>query len=149
MSALKAGTAISEVIADGVSQIIDKITGALIEIVYKGVHYATEIMTTSIVEQISKNAYFIVLSNPKDGLMYYSPVAIDKNFAISVINFNTIVIIYTFMAQNARSVAQQAGNNMSPVFDLHHKPGYFDHYHRGDIPHEDAISHVFFGLPQF
>ena len=41
MSALKAGTAISEVIADGVSQIVDKTTCVDVALIISGVEYIT------------------------------------------------------------------------------------------------------------
>ncbi|MDD4351273.1 MAG: hypothetical protein PHP83_03735, partial [Clostridia bacterium] len=149
IAAIQAGTAIAETIADGLEAVINKVNGNLLEIVYKGVRYAAKILTTAIIATLATNAYFIALANTKSGDMYYTPIAIPKNLAISVINFNSFVSIYTFLPSNARNIAQQAGNHKSPVFDTHHKPGYFDHFHRGDISHELAISHAFFGLPQF
>lgn len=68
---------------------------------------------------------------------------------IFILYFIPILVAISIVLNNARSVAQQAGNNMSPVFDFHHGFGYFDHYHRGDIPHDIAKAHVFFGFPQF
>ena len=148
MSAIKAGTAVAETIADGVEAIIDK-GGKLLEILYKGTRYAAEILTATIIETLAKDAYFIALADTQSGAMYYTPIAIPKSTAISIVHHNSLVSIYTVKPNNARSVAQQAGNNMSPVFDFHHGFGYFDHYHRGDIPHDIAKAHVFFGFPQF
>lgn len=149
-----AGAIIVETIAEGIEQIKDKTTGAILEIVYKGVHYASTLLTASVVSTLAKDAYFMALANPTDGAMYYCATAIDKNFAISIMAANTAVSVYTYYEYNARSIAQQAGNNMSPIWERHHAYGYFDHYHLGNLSirderHQDCLSHAFYGLPQF
>lgn len=153
-AAIEAGTAISEPIAEGVSQIVDKSTNVVLEIVYKGVSYASTLLTAAVVSTLAKDVYFMTLANPNDGAMYYCATAIDKNFAISIMAANTIVSVYTYYETNARSIAQQAGNNMSPIWERHHAYGYFDHYHLGNLSargesHKDCHSHAFYGLPQF
>lgn len=153
IAALQAGTAISEPIAEGVSQLIDKTTGALLEIIYKGVSYASVLLTSAIISTLAQNAYFLALA-AKDGRMYYSPVAIDRVFAVSIMQFNSAVSVYTFLEKNARSIAQEASINKSPLFDYAHDIGYFNHYHLGNLSnygerHDICKSHAFFDWPQF
>ncbi|MFQ6724077.1 MAG: hypothetical protein ACLRFE_01910 [Clostridia bacterium] len=153
-AAIQAGTAISEPIAEDISQVVDKATNAILEIVYKGVSYASALLTATVASNLAKDTYFMTLANPTDGAMYYCATAIDKNFAISIMAANTSVSVYTYYETNARSVAQQAGNNMSPIWERHHDYGYFDHYHLGNLSargesHKDCHSHAFYGLPQF
>ena len=153
-AAIKAGTAISEPIAEGVSQVVDKASNAILEIIYKGVRYAAEILTATVVTTLAKNAYYMALADSTDGAMYFCATPIDKTFAISIMAANTVVSVYTYYEKNARSIAQQAGNNMSPIWERHHKFGYFDHYHLGNLStkgssHGDCYSHAFFGLPQY
>lgn len=145
VAAIRAGTAVGEVIGNGVEQVVDKATGAILEIIYKGARYASKVLTVAIVNKLSKNAYFIALANSKDGKMYYTPTAIERTFAVSIMNYNTLISIYTYYASNARSVAQEAGNNKSPVYDVAHKVGFYNHYHLGNISRESAVSHAFFG----
>lgn len=145
---------IIEPIAEDIEQVIDKTTGKILEIIYKGIHYASSLLTATVVSMLAKDAYFIALADPTDGTMYYCPIAIDKNFAVSIMATNTIVSVYTYHEYNARSVAQQAGDNMSPIWERHHAYGYFDHYHLGNLSvkgesHQDCRSHAFYGLPQF
>ena len=153
-AAIQAGTAIAEPLGEGAEQIVDKLTGALLEIVYKGVTYASTILTAAIAEKLAKDAYFMALANPNDGAMYYCANPISKDMAISIMAANTSVSVYTYYEKNARSITQQAGNNMSPIWERHHNYGYFDHYHLGNLSlrgetHSDCYSHAFFGLPQF
>lgn len=119
------GTAMSEPIAEGISQVVDKTTKAILEITYKGVTYASSVLT-----------------------------AIDRDFAISIMAANTSVSVYTYYESNARSIAQEAGNHKSPIWERHHDYGYFDHYHLGNLSQKgetyiDCHSHAFYGLPQF
>ena len=153
-AAIQAGTAISEPIAEGVSQVVDKATGAILEIVYKGVTYTSALLTSAIASTLAKDAYFMTMANPDDGAMYYYTTPIDKNFAISIMAANTPVSVYTYYETNARNIAQQASNNMSPIWERHHNYGYFDHYHLGNLSergesHKECHSHAFYGLPQF
>lgn len=148
-SALQAGTAIAQQLGESIELILDKTSKAVLEIVYKGMRFVMQLLTAEMIGTLAKNAYFIAMADASDGNMYYSPVAITRDFAVSIVNYNSAVSVYTFDDDKARSVAQEAGNNESPVWDRHHKPGYFDHYHRGDIPHDEAISHVFYGLPKY
>lgn len=145
---------IVEPLAEDIEKVVNKSTGQLLKIVYKGVDYAAEILTEAIISKLSKKEYFMALADSTDGAMYYCCVPIDKAFAISIMAANTVVSVYTFYETNARSVAQQAGNNMSPLWERHHAYGYFDHYHLGNLSkmgesHQDCRSHAFFGLPQF
>jgi len=142
-AALKAGTAVSETIAEGVSQLVDKATGAILEIIYKGKSYATALLTTAVIEKIAKDAYFITLAGPKSE-MFYSPIAIDRNFAVSIMCANTDVSVYTFNPNNARSIAQEAESNKSPILERATKIGYFDHYHT----YSHGNAHAFFGTPK-
>lgn len=48
------------------------------------------------------------------------------------------------MKKNARSIAQQADNNRSPVLEIAKEIGYFDHYHT----YSHTKPHAFFGLPK-
>lgn len=153
-AALQAGTAISEPLGEGASAVIDRATNAILEITYKGVKYASAALTAAAISKLSKNAYYIAFAEPRTGKMYYTPTAINRDFALSIMAANTTVSVYTYYESNARSIAQQAGNNMSPIWERHHNNGYFDHYHLGNLSknftsHEDCYSHAFYGLPQF
>lgn len=147
-AALDAGTAFAEALGDGTEVLIDKVSLAVLEIIYKGASYIASVLTGSIVSKLSKNDYFMTWANAKDGQMYYSPTVITKQFAISIMNHNSTVSIYTYYESNARSVTQQAGDNKSPVYDYAHKVGYFSHYHLGNIPRDYAVAHAFFGMPR-
>ncbi len=149
-----ASAIIIEPIADGIEQVIDKTTGRILEIVYKGVNFASAVLTAEVVNVLSKNSYYIAWANPSDGAMYYCPVEIERSFAVSIMAANTIVSVYTYYKDNARSIAQQSGNDKSPIHELHHGYGYYDHYHLGNLTdrgesHEVCKSHAFYGLPQF
>lgn len=102
----------------------------------------------------SLNSVVEVKAYTKDGAMYYCATAIDRDFAISIMAANTSVSVYTYYESNARSIAQEAGNHKSPIWERHHDYGYFDHYHLGNLSqkgetHIDCHSHAFYGLPQF
>lgn len=153
MSALQAGTAVAEKLSDGIEWIIDKVSGALLEIIYLGKSYVASVLTAAAVSTLSKKAYFIAVAG-NDGFMYYSPIAITREYAVSIMRKNTHVSVYTYEPTNARSVAQEAGDNKSPIWERHHRSGYFDHYHLGNLTmrgevHTVCFSHAFYGLPQF
>lgn len=68
---------------------------------------------------------------------------------IAVLSLHLIISIF-----ETRSVAQEAGDNKSPIWERHHRSGYFDHYHLGNLTkrgevHTPCFSHAFYGLPQF
>ena len=148
-AALRVGTAVAEDLGNGFEGVFDRVTRGILEIVYRGATYATKVLTQAIVNTISRNDYFLAYARPSDGLMYYTPIKITKEFAISVMSYNSKISIYTYHGLNARSVAQQAGHNKSPVHDKAHGKGYFDHYHLGNIPRDFAVSHAFYGMSQF
>ena len=148
---------IAENIADGViidTPISGGVSDTTIEKYHKGVRYVLTTLTATAISKLAKNAYFLALANKDDGAMYYCATPINKYLAISIMAENTELSVYTYYESNARSIAQQAGNNMSPIWEKHHKYGYFDHYHLGNLskpgePHTRCRSHAFYGLPKF
>ncbi|MDR3293033.1 MAG: hypothetical protein LBT20_02895, partial [Clostridiales bacterium] len=101
-------------------------------------------------KELAKEAYFLAFANPNDGKMYFCFAPITKPLSIEIMQFNhSEISVYTYHDYNARSIAQQAGQNFSPIHDFATKSGYFNHYHMGDRPHEVSYSHAFYGLPIF
>lgn len=133
-----------EPIADGIEQVVDKTTGKILEIIYKGVSYASAVLTATVASTLAKDAYFMTLANPKTGEMIYTTTAISKDFAVSIMAANTSVSVYTYYEKNARSIAQQAENDKSPILERATEMGYFDHYHT----YSHTKPHAFFGLPK-
>ena len=149
MAAVKAGTAFTEKLADELEWVINKTSKNIIALLYKGKEYVTAALTATVIMRISKSSYFMAFADPKDGAMYYTPTPISRDFAISIMNYNTAVSVYTYYESSARSIAQVAGGHMSPIHDYAHKSGYFNHYHLGNISHDLCKAHAFYGFPVF
>ncbi|MDR2266522.1 MAG: hypothetical protein LBE09_02900 [Christensenellaceae bacterium] len=105
-------------------------------------------MTGAIATNIAKDVSFIALANLKDGKMYYTSTTIDRHFAISIMNFNTNLSVYTFYGSNARGITQETSYHVSPVHDSATKTSYFAHYHLGNTPRDFAVAHAFYGTPR-
>ncbi|GEM_PF-3946801 len=119
---------------------------------FHGVKYKAEVLTEAIAAALSPKDYFIALAS-SDGCMMFCAVPITKDLAVSIMQANTVVSVYTVLPGNARSVAQIAGNNMSPIHENGHQIGYFAHYHLGNLSvrgetHSACHSHAFYGLPR-
>lgn len=135
-AAVKAGTAISEPIANDVSHIVNKMTGALISIVIKNVEYKAVLATAAVIKNIAKNSYFLA-GFSADGSTYISLIAISDVLAVWATREN--VPIYTYYSSNAKKIARDAGSGLSPKHDSAHryigktkklKVGiYFNHWH--------------------
>lgn len=148
-AAIQAGTAISEPIAEGASQVIDKLTGAIISITIKGVEYAAVLVTIAVVNNLAKESYFLA-GFGDNGSVYVSTIAISDVLAVWATRLN--IPIYTFHSLNAQKIARDAGDGLSPKYDPAHryepatqilKKGiYFDHWHTAK-----HMGHCLFGIP--
>ena len=148
-AAIQAGTAISEPIAEGASQVIDKLTGAIISITIKGVEYAAVLVTIAVVNNLAKESYFLA-GFGDNGSVYVSTIAISDVLAVWATRLN--IPIYTFHSSNAQKIARDAGDGLSPKYDPAHryepatqilKKGiYFDHWHTAK-----HMGHCLFGIP--
>ena len=148
-AAIQAGTAASEKIAEDVSQVIDKTTGAIISIVIKGVEYITIAVTSTLLYEIEKNSYFVTtMSN--DGMVYISKTPIDRVLATWAVRLN--LSIYTYYSENAYQVAKDASDGGLPVYEDAHiykngikqKGIFFNHWHKFN---HMGKSHCLFGVP--
>ena len=147
MSAIKAGTAVAETIADSVEKVIDKVSGKILSILIKGVEYATVAVTASIIYGLEKNSYHLALLS-NDGVVYISLTPIDRTLATWATRLN--IPIYTFYSENAYQIAKDAGNGQAPNLDEAHieKDGvlrkgiFFNHWHTYN--HQ---GHCLFGVP--
>lgn len=148
-AAIQAGTAFSEKIAEDVSQVIDKLTGAIISITIKGVEYAAVLVTIAVVNNLAKESYFLA-GFGDNGSVYVSTIAISDVLAVWATRLN--IPIYTFHSLNAQKIARDAGDGLSPKYDPAHryepatqilKKGiYFDHWHTAK-----HMGHCLFGIP--
>lgn len=147
MSAVKAGTALAETIAEGVEQVVDKVSGRILSILIKGVEYVTIAVTTNVIYELDKNSYHLAaLAN--DGVVYISKTTITRTLATWATRLN--VPIYTFYSENAYQIAKDAGNGMAPNYEEAHttkdgvlKKGiFFNHWHTYN--HQ---GHCLFGIP--
>ena len=147
MSAIQAGTAVSEEIAEGAAQVVDKVSGKILSIVIEGTEYATKAVTSALIYELEKNSYHLAALS-KDGVVYISITPIDRGLATWATRSD--IPVYTYYSANAYQVAKDAGDGMSPVYEPAHryKDGvlqrgiFFDHwhthYHKG---------HCLFGSP--
>ena len=149
MSALQAGTAVAEKFADGAEQIVDKVSGAIISILAKGVEYATVAVSTGLIYELSKNTYHLT-AIAKDSVVYIAKTPIDRVLATWAVRSD--LSIYTFYSENAYQVAKDAGDGRIPVYDSAHthkngvqqKGIFFDHWHKYN---HAGKSHCMFGMP--
>ena len=148
MAAIQAGTAISEPIAEGVSQVIDKTSQAILSVIVQGVEYVTIAVTSALIYEIAKHSYF--LSVISGGLVYITKEPIDRVLATWAVRMN--LNVYTFYSENAYQVAKDACDGLPPIYDAAHiyVPGtttmkkgiFFDHWHPANHG-----SHCLYGVP--
>ena len=159
MSAIKAGTAFAEKLADGVEQVVDKVTGKVICLILSGIEFATIAYVESSIKDLKVNEYkFVVFVN---GLAYITINTFDLTKAVwgLRLGLNT----YCVDSAGAKLAAQDAGNGKEPRYHVKHnldKSGnlkfgiYFDHYHPflnavtiDALGFEIPVGHAFFGVP--
>lgn len=159
MSAVKAGTALAETIAEGVEQVVDKVSGKIICLILSGVEYATVAYVESSTKDLKINEYkFVVFVK---GIAYITISTFDLTKAVwgLRLGLNT----YCIDKNGAKLAAQDAGNGLEPRFHTKHnldtsgnpKFGiYFDHYHPflnsvtyDALGFEIPVGHSFFGVP--
>ena len=147
-AALQAGTAISEPLAEGASQIIDKSTNAILSIIAKGVEYSTIAVTSTLIYELEKNSYHLAAIS--GGLVYISKTPIDRVLATWAVRIK--LNVYTFYSENAYQVAKDACDGIPPIYDPAHvyetgtstmKKGiFFEHWHPAN-----HSAHCLFGVP--
>lgn len=67
MSAIKAGTAFAEKLADGVEQVVDKVTGKVICLILSGIEFATIAYVESSIKDLKVNEYKFVAQDAGNG----------------------------------------------------------------------------------
>lgn len=111
------------------------------EIIFNGVKYATETLTTALIVKLSKEAYFVtqVVSG---NLQIIIVAPITRSIAVMIMQGGKGVTIsaFTYYSYNARSVAQEASNNQAPLHHAPHQNDYFYHYHKS--PYSE--NHIFY-----
>lgn len=126
---------------------------AIDRITYNNVDYEAEVLTEELIKKLPTAKYYLAIAS-SDGKMVCSTQPINRSLAVSVMRANTVVSVYTFSDSNARGIAQEAGDFMSPIWDYRHQSGYFNHYHLGNLSvrgesHSACKSHAFYGFPVF
>lgn len=142
-AALEAGTAISEPIAEGVSQIVDKATNAVLEIVINGVRYAVVEFTDAIRYEMKNGLYWLSSADKITGKMFVSAITVSITIASNAMKLG--ISCYTPSFADAYEVAKQASDGLQPVHDEAHEVGYFNHYHRVN---RKGVAHAFYGSPR-
>ncbi len=160
-AAIQAGTAISEPIAEGVSQVIDKTSRNILAFIISGVEYVAIAVTAAVIDSIPQDQYRFM--SIVGGLAFVTQDIISYELAVwgLRLGLNT----YCKDGLKARQAAFDAGNGIEPRFHSRHeldrygnmKKGiYFDHYHT----HQNAVAydalgfeinsgHAFFGEATF
>lgn len=156
-AAIQAGTAISEPIAEGISQVVDKASKGIIALIISGVEYVTIAITKEVVDSIKEGEYrFMKIVG---GLAFVTKENVKYETAVwgLRLGLNT----YCQSGLKARQLAYDAGNNIEPRFHSRHeldhygnmkKGVYFDHYHTylsavtyDALGFEISTGHAFFG----
>ena len=138
-----ASAIIVEPIAEGIEQIIDKTTGAILEIAYNGTKYAVKELTDTVRYEMQNGLYWLATADKNTGKMYVSTAVVTISIASSAMKVG--LSCYTPSFADAYNVAKIASDGLQPVHDEAHEVGYFNHYHRVN---RKGVAHAFYGSPR-
>ena len=154
-SAIKAGTAIGEVIGEGVEVIIEKKTKKIMAFCFDNIEYLMQKITVSGLSKYQEVGKIYLAAISGDGATYLSSIEITRTVAVWFMRLSKITNyvsyigtgIYTFTSSLAYTIAKDASDNGLPIDGKAHGKStdtklYFRHWH--DDHH---LGHAFWGNP--
>ena len=154
-AAIQAGTAIGEVIGDGLELVIDKASKHILAFCFDNIEYLLRQVTMSNIAEFQERGKIYLATIGKDGNTYLTQVSVSYTVAVwfmRISKFSNYVSIigtgtYTLDVLDAKQIAKDAGNGQEPSVGVPHGNStktqlFFEHWH--DAKH---LGHSFWGNP--
>ncbi len=143
---IQSGTAVGEVIGDGLEQVVEKATGIVKVLIITGVEYAVRKLTDAVRYELQDGEYYLAMIGKDENVLYVSVEKVNRTLATWALKLG--VSVYNYYSANAYQIAKDAYPSALPQHDyakvysnIHGM--YFNHWHLGNR----SGGHSFYGMP--